>query len=465
MSGLPFSFACRTATLLRCIAALAIAVTLPSPAYSAERAGPPNIVFILADDLGWTDLGCQGSKYYETPNLDRMAKEGMRFTNGYTCGPNCQPTRAALISGQYGPRTGVYTVGSTKRFDTSQRPLVPVENVAQLPLDTTTFAQRLKSGGYATALFGKWHLGQTGEHHPSKRGFDEAVTSMGRHFNFDTQPKVEYPKGTYLADWLTDHAVRFIEKNQEKPFLLCLHHFGVHSPYEAKPDLIAKFKDKPGSGGHHNPTYAAMLASVDESVGRVLAKLDELKLSDNTLVIFTSDNGGVGGYVAAGIKRKDGVTNNAPLHGGKGMLYEGGVRVPWIARWTGKVPPGTTCETPIISVDLYPTLLDLAGVKPKEGQVLDGISIKSHLLGTGASEAREAIYWHFPGYLGAGKDAWRTTPAGAIRAGDWKLIEFFETGEKNNLASKMPGKAKELHGMLVEWRKKVNAPMPAKRVK
>lgn len=466
---------CIPSLAFRGIIAAAILLLPVASLRAAEPQRPPNIVFILADDLGWTDLGCQGSKYYETPNIDRMAKEGMRFTNACTCGPNCQPTRAALISGQYAPRTGVYTVGSTKRFDTSQRPLVPVENVTQLPLEKVTFAQQLKSGGYATALFGKWHLGQTGEHHPSKRGFDEAITSMGRHFNFDTQPKVEYPKGTYLADWLTDHAVRFIEKNKDKPFLLCLHHFGVHSPYEAKKNLIAKFQDKPGRGGHHNPTYAAMIASVDESVGRVLAKLDELKLGDNTLVIFTSDNGGVGGYVAAGIKRKEGVTNNAPLHGGKGMLYEGGVRVPWIARWTGKVQPGTTCDTPIISVDLYPTLLDLAGVKPKDGYVLDGASIKPLLLGTGSLEERKALYWHFPGYLGAGKDAWRTTPAGAIRIGDWKLIEFFETGEKklfnlkddigqkNNLAAKMPEKVNELYGMLVEWRKKVNAPMPAKR--
>lgn len=459
------------------LAALAAVVLAP-----AVRAAdpPPNVVYIMADDLGWTDLGCQGSKYYETPNIDRMAKDGMRFTSAYTCGPNCQPTRAALMSGQYGPRTGVYTVGATTRFDTSRRPLVPVENVTQLPLDRATLGDAMKKVGYATALFGKWHLGQQRKYHPAARGFDEAIVSAGKHFDFVTQPKVDYPKGTYLADWLTDNALKFIDKNKERPFFLCLHHFGVHSPHEAKPELVKRFENKPGVGGHNNPTYAAMIYSVDESVGRVLAKLDELKLSGNTLVIFTSDNGGVGGYVEAGVKTKEGITNNAPLRGGKGMLYEGGVRVPWIARWPGKVKAGLTCDEPINSVDLYPTLLTLAGAKPPVGQVLDGTSITPLLFGNGGraqGQAREPLYWHFPGYLGAGKDGWRTTPAGSIRAGDWKLIEFFETGtielynlaedvgEKNDLARKMPDRAKALHDDLVMWRKSVNAPMPVKRGK
>jgi arylsulfatase A-like enzyme len=444
----------------------------------ADAPRSPNIVFVLADDLGWTDLGCQGSKYYETPNVDRMARAGIRFTSGYTCGPNCQPTRAALISGQYGPRTGVYTVGSTARFDTSNRPLIPVENVEQLPLDKVTLAQSLKAAGYTTGLFGKWHLGQQGKYHPAQRGFDEAITSMGKHFDFVTQPKVEYPQGIYLADWLTDQSVRFIEKNRDRPFFLCLHHFAVHAPHEAKPDLIDRFKKKPGVDGHKDPTYAAMIFSVDESVGRVLAKLDELKLADDTLVIFTSDNGGVGGYLEAGIKATEGITNNAPLRGGKGMLYEGGVRVPWIAKWPGRIKPGVTCDEPITSVDLYPTLLAVAGAKHSEGYLLDGTSFTPQLFGNGdpiQGQSRSPLYWHFPGYLGSGKDVWRTTPAGSIRAGDWKLIEFFETGkaelynlwddvgEKTDLAARMPEKAKELREMLAAWRKKVNAPMPTKR--
>src|SRR5262249_5761771 len=182
----------------RCLLALAIILIVATSARTADR--PPNIVFILADDLGWTDLACQGSKYYETPNIDKLAKAGIRFTSGYTCGPNCQPTRAALISGQYGPRPGVSTVGATDRFDTSRRPLIPVENVQQLPLDKFTLAQSLQGAGYSTALYGKWHLGQQGKYHPTARGFDESVTSMGKHFDFVTQPKVEYPQGIYLAD-------------------------------------------------------------------------------------------------------------------------------------------------------------------------------------------------------------------------------------------------------------------------
>jgi arylsulfatase A-like enzyme len=432
----------------------------------------PNIVFVLADDLGWTDLGCQGSRYYQSPNIDRLAAGGLRFTSAYTCGPNCQPTRAALMSGQYGPRTGVYTVGGIDRFAWQSRPLRPVDNVEKLPLDRVTLGQMMKQAGYATALFGKWHLGQDPKHHPAARGFDEAITSMGKHFDFVTQPKVEYPKGAYLADFLTDKAIDFVRRNKDRPFFLCLHHFAVHAPHEAKTDLIAKFKSKPPVGGHRDPTYAAMVASVDESVGRVVAALDELKLTGNTLVIFTSDNGGVGGYAREGIKGSD-ITDNAPLRSGKGSLYEGGVRVPFIARWPGKVPEGTTTDHSFISVDLFPTLMELAGGPPPKGQPLDGVSQVKHFTG-GGKEApeRDALYWHFPGYLGSPGNTWRTTPAGAIRVGDFKLIEFFEDGRKElydlksdlgqnaNLAAKQPEKTAELHAKLLAWRKAVNAPMP-----
>jgi len=445
---------------------------LAGPALAADK---PNIVFILGDDLGWTDLGCQGSKYYESPNIDRLASQGLRFTSAYTCGPNCQPTRAALISGQYGPRTGVYTVGSIDRFNWQSRPLRPVDNVQQLPPSVTTFAQSLKSAGYSTALFGKWHLGEPGQYHPSRRGFDEAITSAGQHFDFVTRPNVEYPKGTYLADFLTDKATDFIRRHRDGPFLLCLHQFVVHSPHVAKPDLKKHFDSKAAAGGHRDPTYAAMIASLDQSVGRVLALLDELKLSENTLVIFTSDNGGVGGYVREGIRRAGDVTDNSPLRSGKGSLYEGGIRVPWIARWPGKIAAGATTDVPIISVDIYPTLVELAGAAAPKNQPLDGESLVSCLTSGGkTAPKREALYWHFPGYLGAGQNAWRTTPAGAIRAGDWKLQEFFEDGriemynlkddlsEKTNLAAKMPEKAKELKEKLVAWRVAVKAPMPGK---
>lgn len=435
----------------------------------AGASAKPNIIFILADDLGWTDLGVQGSKYYESPNIDRLATQGMRFTNYHHC-QNCAPTRAALMSGQYAPRTGVYTVGGIERFNWRIRPLRPVDNVQGLPLEKVTVAQALKSVGYATAIFGKWHLGEKDEFHPGKRGFDEAITTMGKHFDFNTQPKVDYPKGVYLADWLTDKSVDFIQRHKDKPFFLYLAHFGVHTPYDAKKELMEKFKPKPGVGGHNNPIYAAMIYSVDESVGRVMATLDELKLADNTVVIFASDNGGVGGYDREGLKA-GGITDNAPLRSGKGSLYEGGIRVPFIARWPGVVKPGSTCGTPAIHVDVYPTFLDIAGAKSSENHPLDGESLVPLLRQSGPLK-REAIYHHFPGYLGAGENTWRTTPVGVITAGDWKLMEFFEDkrlelynlkddlGEKTNLATTMPEKAKELHDKLVAWRKSVNAPMP-----
>jgi arylsulfatase A-like enzyme len=454
------------------LAALAIAPAGPLRAAAAQK---PNIVFILADDLGYTDLACYGSKYYETPNLDRLATQSLRFTSGQTCGPNCQPTRAALMSGQYMPRTGVYTVGSIDRFDWSCRPLRPVDNVTQLPLEKITVAQALKKAGYATGMFGKWHLGNDAAHHPGRRGFDEAIESSGVHFDFKTNPKVDYPPGQYLADFLTDKAVDFIRRHRDGPFFLYLPHFAVHAPHEAKPDLIARFKPKPPAGGHYDPAYAAMIYSVDESVGRILALLDELKLAENTLVIFSSDNGGVGGYQREGIRKERSITDNAPLRGGKGMLYEGGVRVPYLFRWPGRIPPGTVCDTPINSVDLYPTLLEAAGAPPPPDYPLDGESYLKLLTSGGQARLkRDAIYWHFPGYLGAGQNSWRTTPAGAIRSGDWKLIEFFEDGrlelynlradlgETNNLAAKMPQKTRELHAKLAAWRQELNAPMPTK---
>ncbi len=441
------------------------------PADAIETSSKTNIVYILADDLGWTDLGCQGSQYYETPHIDALAKQGMRFLQYHHC-QNCQPTRAALMTGQYAARTGIYTVGGIDRFDWSSRPLRPADNVTKLPLDKVTVAQSLKANGYSTGMFGKWHLGEDGDYHPSKRGFDEAIVSMGVHFNFKTTPPVEYPKGQYLADFLTDKAVDFLQRHRDEPFFLYLPHFGVHSPHQAKPEWIEHFKSKSGVGGHKNPTYAAMIASVDESVGRVMKTLDELKLTDKTLVIFSSDNGGVGGYVKEGVKEAGDVTDNAPLRSGKGSLYEGGTRVPLIARWPGIVKPGTTCDVPAIHVDIHPTFLDAAAGKKIGEQPFDGESLVPLLRDGQAHLKREAIYQHFPGYLGAGKDSWRTTPVGLIQIGDWKLMNFFEDnrfelynlrediGESNNLATKQPDKLEELKTKMMAWRSAINAPMP-----
>jgi len=292
---------------------------------------------------------------------------------------------------------------------------------------------------------------------------------MGKHFDFATNPKVDYPKGTYLADFLTDKAIDFVRRHKDGPFFLYLPHFGVHSPFQAKKDLVARFEKKPAAGGHHDPTYAAMIASVDESVGRVVALLDELKLAENTVVIFSSDNGGVGGYVREGLKKAGDVTDNAPLRSGKGSLYEGGIRVPYIYRWPGRIAPGT-CDVPIISVDLYPTLLEIAGAAAPAETKLDGVSYAKVL--TGGAIDRDALYWHFPGYLGAGENTWRATPVGVVRSGPWKLLEYFEDGrlelynlkddlsETRNVAAQQPDRAKELQSKLRSWRQDIQAPMP-----
>ncbi|MCB1231671.1 MAG: sulfatase [Verrucomicrobiae bacterium] len=429
----------------------------------------------MADDLGYTDVGCFGSKYYETPNIDKLATQGIRFTNFHQC-QNCAPTRAALMSGQVGPRTGVYTVGGINRFDWSMRPLRPVDNVTELPLDRDIIAKQLKKSGYATAMFGKWHLGEKDDYFPGRRGFDEAIVSAGRHFKFATNPKTDYPEGTYLADFLTDKAVDFIRRHQNdeaEPFFLYLPHFGVHSPLQAKADLTAHFEPKKPVGGHHNPVYAAMIASVDESVGRIMKTLEENGLADRTLLIFTSDNGGVGGYVREGIKKSGDTTDNAPLRSGKGSLYEGGTRVPFIARWPGVIPPGSENNEPTIHVDIYPTFLEVAGA-PDPSQVLDGESLVRLFRDPSTGLLRKAIFQHFPGYLGAGANTWRTTPVSLVQAGDWKLMEFLEDGhlelyqlrddigESHNLAEDLPEKAKELKSLLDAWRKEVGAPMPTK---
>jgi arylsulfatase A-like enzyme len=333
-----------------------------------------------------------------------------------------------------------------------------------------TVADALKAAGYTTAMFGKWHIGGKGKFRPGHRGFDEAIVTSGGHYNFKTNPRVEVPEGTYLADFLTDQALRFVEKNKDRPFFLYLPHFAVHVPLQAKPELIDKYKSKPGVDGHNNPVYAAMIASLDESVGRILAKLDELKLADRTVVIFTSDNGGVGGYRAAGIDAGQ-ITDNSPLRAGKGTLYEGGIRVPFLVRWPRMIRPGTVCDEPAIHVDIFPTFVELAGAA-RPNQPLDGLSLVSIFRDPKGRLGRDALYWHFPGYLQAKGSDWRTTPVGVVRAGDFKLMEFFETarlelynlkedlGEKHNLADRMPGKAKELHAKLVAWREALHAAMP-----
>ena len=453
--------------------ALLMICMVPLMGAGVEPARSPNIVFIMADDLGWTDLGCFGSHYYETPHIDRLARQGVRFTNHHHC-QNCTPTRAALMSGQHGARTGVYTVGGIDRFDWSMRPLRPVENVTALPLDLDTVADQLQKAGYATGIFGKWHIGEKGPHHPARRGFDEAIVTMGKHFNFTTNPDVVVPQGVYLADFLTDKAVDFIARHKDHPFFLYLPHFGVHSPYQAKPKLIERFADKPGVGGHANPTYAAMIASVDDSVGRVMQALDAASIADNTVLVFTSDNGGVGGYVREGLKKAGDITDNAPLRSGKGSLYEGGIRVPLIIRWPGIAPAATSCDVPTMHVDVFPTFAELAAA-PAPRQMLDGESLVPLVRDPGGTLRRDAIFQHFPGYLGSGKNIWRTTPVSIVQSGDWKLMEFLEDGrlelyhlredlgEATNLAPSRAEKAAEMQARLAAWRDEVRALMPQRQ--
>lgn len=439
------------------------------PGWSSGAAAP-NIVVILADDLGWTDAGCLGSGYYETPHIDRLAREGMRLTSHHHAA-NCTPTRAALLLGQYGPRSGMYTVGSTARFDWSDQPLRPVDNVTELPAGVDLLPEQLRRAGYATGMFGKWGLGKAAESHPLVRGFSEAVVTSGGHWSFTSDPPLPRTERRYLADVLTDQAVSFLQRHRERPFFLYLSHYAVHGPHEAKPELVARFRGKKPVGGHRDPVYAAMIASLDESVGRVLATLDQLAIAERTIVIFTSDNGGVGGYRRDGLTGGRDVTDNAPLRNGKGSYYEGGIRVPFIVRWPGVVSAGSVSGENTIHVDLYPTLLEAARAHPPR-QSLDGESLVGIWRDPAAILPREAIFHHFPGYLGFGHGEWRSRPVSAIHSGDWKLLEFLEDGrrelynlrrdlgERHDLSQENPEMVQLLHRRLVQWRAQVDAPMP-----
>jgi arylsulfatase A-like enzyme len=458
---------------------LMLAAAPAVPVQASPPAIRPNIVLIMADDLGWTDLGVYGSRYYETPRIDSFAAQGIRFTNAYA-NPNCAPTRAALQTGRYGPRTGVYTVDSGARGLEVFRRMIPAANVTRLALDEVTFAERFRDAGYATAHIGKWHLGG-GEYLPTRQGYDvnvagnETGSPKGGYFSPYENPQLpDGPEGEYLTDRLASEAIAFLRANRGRPLLLSLSFNAVHQPIEGKPELIRKYKAKPPAGGHGNPDYAAMVESLDVNVGRVLDALDELRLAGNTIVIFYSDNGGVGGYRASGLPARD-ITDNSPLRGGKGMLYEGGIRVPLVVRHPARAGAGGVSPLPVMCVDFFPTLLELAGLPEETDREIDGVSFADEILGRPRARTRPPIYWHFPGYLEAGPSksgAWRTTPAGAVRQGKYKLIEFFETGaielydlerdigERNNVAPAEPATVRELTAALAAWRTRLKAPMP-----
>ncbi|MFO7958691.1 MAG: sulfatase [Candidatus Brocadiia bacterium] len=450
---------------------------------------PPNFVFILIDDMGWKDLGCYGSTFYETPNIDRLAADGMRFTDGYASCPVCSPTRASIMTGRYPARVGVTNfIGGHTRGK-----LIDAPYIDHLPLEEHTLASALKDAGYNTYHVGKWHLG--GEPYwPEKQGFDENVA--GCHWGMPTQgyfspwgnPMLEDgPEGEFLTDRLTDEAIRLVRNNGPDPFFLYMSYHAVHVPIQAKDAYIRRFEAKVKELGLDNvktfeegkhfpcehkkdrriqrrllqsdPTYAAMVNILDENIGRLLKTIQEVGKTEETVVIFTSDNGGLATAEGA-------PTCNAPLAEGKGWMYEGGTREPLIVKWPGRTQPGSVCSVPVTSTDFYPTLLEMAGRDPLPEQHCDGVSIAPLLRGE-APPDRDAIFWHYPHYGNQGG-----TPGCSVRAGDWKLIEFFEDGrlelynlrhdvsEEKDLAEEEPRRAETLHRQLVQWRDEIEAIIP-----
>jgi len=454
-----------------------------SPATSQPgKPKPPNVILILVDDLGWSDLACYGSDLHETLHLDKLARQGVRFTDAYSASPVCSPTRAGLLTGKHPARLGMTIWREGALSPPRNRRLLPAAAVADLPHAETTLAESLQSAGYLTALVGKWHLGDA-DHAPETHGFDVNIggTHWGAPATFFSPyrgsfgqarerryvPHLELGKpGEYLTDRLTDEALRVIDhaKARDRPFFLYLAHHAPHTPIEAKPELVKRYEKKiTPKSRHRNPAYAAMIHSLDESVGRIVERIEKLGLTERTVILLVSDNGG---YV--GTYEGKTVANNGSLRSGKGSLYEGGVRVPLIVAWPGVTPSGAVCREPVVSTDLYWTILDVTGCKVKEppkGE-RDGQSLVPLLKDVKASLGRDALYWHYPHYYAT------TTPVSAIRAGDWKLLEYHEDsrvelyhlkddlGETKDLAAKMTDKSEELLRGLRAWRKGVNARMP-----
>ncbi|MDO7172382.1 sulfatase [Mariniflexile sp. AS56] len=433
----------------------------------------PNIILINVDDLGWKDLGFMGSTYYETPNLNALAKEGLVFTNAYAGAANCAPSRACMISGLNTPRHGVFTVSPSDRGQIKTRQIIPIKNTDHLNDSIYTLPQMLKSAGYITASFGKWHVGED----PSKQGIDINVggsskgnPGKGGYFSpYNIDFIKNGPDGEYLTDRLTNEAINFIEKFKDSTFFVYLPYYTVHTPIMGKEHLIEKFKNKKGVAGQNNPEYAAMVASMDENVGRLLASLKEKGLEKNTLIIFTSDNGGIRA-----------ISHQDPLRAGKGSYYEGGVRVPLIIKWPDHLTANTVTHTNVSNLDFYPTLQTIAQPKNR-AKVLDGLDLNNLVKGETIKD--RDLFFHFPIYLQAynkGKDGsrdplFRTRPGSVIISGHWKLHHYFEdnamelynlkedAGEQHNLAEQNPQKTKELYKKLETWRLESNAPVPTER--
>ena len=433
---------------------------------------PPNILFINADDLGWGDVGFMGSTYYETPNIDRLAAQGMRFMDAYAPAANCAPSRAVVYTGQYGPRHGIYTVGSSERRRAVWRRLIPTPNTEFITEDHVTFVSLLNEAGYATWHFGKWHLSED----PTRHGFDVNVGGFeGGHppagyFSPYDNPKLEDgPEGEHLTFRLTDEAIRHLEDHDpERPFFLSMQFYIPHTPIQAKEEVIERYDHRIPTATHFNPVYAAMVDHMDVNVGRLLDTLDELGMRDNTFVIFTSDNGGIYN-----------ISRLWPLRGEKGSYYEGGIRVPMVVRWPGQVASGGVSEEPVSGVDFFPTFIEVAGIEAPEDHLLDGLSLVP-LLRDEETLPERPLFWHFPVYLqryGRGNvetrdPLFRTRPGMVMRYGRWKLHEYFEDGglelyhldkdlgERLNLAEILPDKTEEMHAIMKEWREETGAPVP-----
>jgi arylsulfatase A-like enzyme len=487
-------------TILTLLTALLLAPIAALQAAEPKPANKPNVIVILSDDLGWADLSCYGSTFHESPNLDKLAAQGMRFTQAYSSSPYCSPSRAAIMTGRHPARLKITDFIPS---NSKSGKFLPAQMKMELPLEEVTIAEVLKNAGYATWSVGKWHLGDRG-FFPEDQGFQ--VNIAGNHIAMvksyfwpygdadgdkestrkEIGPvpglRVGGHEGEHLCDRLTSEAIKLIEQRKpEQPFFLYLPFYDVHTPNMGKPDLVKKYEAKatelglpsvaqapkssegnPARGDtprklsdrQVNPIYAAMIENMDTNIGRLMAKLAELGIDDNTLIIFTSDNGG------------GEVTSNHPMRGGKGWLYEGGVREPWIVKWPGVTKPGSTCDMPIIHTDIFPTVLEAAGLPQRPELHKDGVSFTS-LLKSETKPVHDALFWHFPHYgsLGSG-------PCSSVRVGDWKLIEWLEDKgvelfnlatdlpEKKDVAAQHPEIVRQLRERVQAWRKETSANMP-----
>lgn len=456
----------------------------PAAVQSAAVSRRPNVVFILADDLGWSDTSLYGSKFYETPNLEALAKCGVKFNNAYAANPLCSPTRASILTGQYPARLGITQAqgaNEEERFKATlpetapaQRKVITPTSATRLPLEHVTIAERLKAEGYATGHFGKWHVGRE-PYDALHQGFDVDVPhywgpgpagSYVAPWKFPGEFKGE--PGEHIEDRMATEAISFINANKDKPFYLNYWSFSVHGPWGAKQDLINKYKAKADpNNAQHNPVYGAMVETLDTNIGRLVKAIDDAGLTNDTIFVFTSDNGGNSTMVLDDIP----VTSNAPLRGGKASIYEGGIREPLVAVWPGKFKPGTTNDGFVSSVDYYPTLLELLQVKPDPDQKFDGISVAAAF--TGGVSPRDTVFSFFPHHSRSNEGR----AAVAVRKGDWKLLRFFGEGEGNadgyelynlandigeltNLADKEPARVKELDALISQFLTDTNAVIP-----